>query len=213
MAIPESELELVFGDTTITKDSMTLGWRVVAGSIQEIVDFGTVSQMVSKLGAMIEADKELRVEANSKFIDVVAYHKPRPSYDDLSAFDADLILDRWWQDSANLTHDVCGTIPNAPDGIWDRILTITSVCAKPPAWAWAEPFGAGQMRVKCVAVSGAGSYNVYDDDGTTFTLLDNVADAGWNTIAVAAGTYNVRQAALVGAQVGIMWKPITVVVE
>jgi hypothetical protein len=211
MAIDEGDLKLEFGNTSITRSTMTLQWRVTAGG--ETVESGSVSLPVAKPAQMINDDKELRARAQSEYISVVAFHKPRPAYSNLSVFDADLVLDRWWQSSTSLVHDLSGIISNAPDGIEARVMRIIEVCAPPPTWAWAESVVAGQLRVKCAAVAGADSYNVYDDDGETFTLLGNVASAGWNALSVDAGTYNVRQGAVIDGRVGILWKPIEVTVS
>jgi len=52
-------------------------------------------------------------------------------------------------------------------------------------------------------VAGADSYNVYSGE----TLLGNVPDHTWNTLAVPAGEYEVRMGAVIGGIVGIMSFP------
>lgn len=211
MAIEPSDLELWVGNEGITDSGtlrLSLSWEVRHITIGEIVDSSTISASVAKRGDLAKTWDSLVAEAEQALESTRSFNEAVVG--DNSLHDIDLILDGWLTDGDGYEHPVCGTLAGpVPVQLRQRLNFILASVAPPPGWFWAESTAPGELRVKCVSVDGADSYNIYNGE----TLLDNVAASGWQTISVPAGVYSVREAALVGAQVGILSFPVAVTVE
>lgn len=206
MAIPEAELKLRSGDSSLVfingSFAMTKRWEVYHDTMGEVVASGQHSRPVAVINRFDDADEDLEARCAASLMGVQERHKGIGAIGGYSAWDTDLILDGWMQDEDGLHHPILGDLAVMPAGLVVRINAILAARLGPPTWFWAEPGGsAGELRVKCVAVPGADSYNVYDGE----TLLGNVATSGWETISgLSAGTYNVRMGAVDGGQLGIL---------
>ena len=209
--IPKNYLTLRTGNASFSfgySHAVSIGWQVYADQVDTIVESGILSRSVPTLAALENAADELIIRANGEYDAVVQRHKANAKIGGYSVFDADLILDSWWfQD--NMEHPICGTHEwSGGNSIVGRINRILEICLPPPTWFWAESINPGELRVRCVAVPGADSYNVYNGD----ILIANVPAANWQTISVDPGSYSVRAAAVGGSQVGILsfQVPVTV---
>lgn len=201
-------LKLRTGDTSIQYgDRILMTKRWEAYHPLAVADSGTVTRHVPNLQKMSEADLELERDCERRFASVVEHHRARDVMGGLSAFDADLVLDGWMQ-GEGLDHPVLGHIDVNPGDVVARVNRIMDKHASPPAWFWAEP-DTEAVRVKCIAVDNAVSYNVYDGD----ELLGNVPDHDWNTVYVQPGSYSVRMAAYDGNDIGVRSFPVVVQVE
>lgn len=205
MAIPPQNLELWTGNEQIGGRVMGLDWQARHTGIGEVVNEGTLTASVAKVSDLVPAWNQLVIQAGQQLENTRAYHEPIASIGDYSLFDVDLILDGWLTDGHDYVHPVCGTVPGPiPSTLPGRLAAILAARLPPPLWFWAESVAAGELRIKCVAVAGADSYDVYDGE----TLLGNVPSSGWQTISVAAGSYSVRMGAVDGGQVGILSFPV-----
>lgn len=220
MAIPGS-LTFRTGDVSLTFAEsggvrVGLGFEVYHDGLGDTLHRGTLWREAGLIAKAEDTAGKLYDEAVGAFNSYVERHKPINAIGGLSAHDADLVLDGWWYDpsgeSYDLNHPICGHFAGVSLNIASFVSMVNAIIDRvpePPVWAWAEPYGAGQLRVRCVSVPGADSYNVYNGD----ELLDNVPSAAWNTISVPAGPYFVKVAAVQGAQVGILSFGIGVEVE
>jgi len=206
MAIPAAQLRLRSGDTTILfstgPDTMGKTWEVYHESTGIVVASGRVSRQVMTIGEMNAADAELQNLCESAFAETKAQHDPIGAIGGYSAWDAALTLNGWMQDEDGLHHPICGDVALVPATLVDGVNAILGAVSPPPQWFWAEPgASAGELRVRCVAVPGADSYNVYSG----VTLLSNVPTQGWETVSgLTTGAYSVRMAAVETGQVGIL---------
>jgi len=210
MAINPGDLVLWVGNETIDNSrrlSLSISWEVRHRTLNEIVESGPLFTTVAKQGDLVSAWGNLVDRAEQMLKSVQSYHEPIPAIGNLSLHDCDLVLDSWLTDSSGYEHPVCGDLAGpVPNNLPARLSFILASVSPPPVWFWADSVAPGELRVKCVQVSGADSYNIYDGD----LLLGNVPTNGWETLSVAAGTYSVRMAALDGTQVGILSFPISV---
>lgn len=207
MAISPENLELWTGNERIGSRVLAVDWQARHTGIGEVVSEGTLMGSVAKQADLVPAWNHLVIQAEQRLENTRAYHEPIASIGDYSLFDADLILGGWLTDGDGYEHPVCGTVPGPiPSTLPGRLAAILAARLPPPLWFWAESISAGQLRVKCVAVAGADSYNVYDGE----TLLGNVPSNAWQTINVPAGFYSVRMGAVDGGQVGILSFPVGV---
>lgn len=214
MAINPAQLErrtgeegFSFGPQIVT---LSLGWQAYASTVDTVVDSGVVSVQVPQIKDLNAASVKLRERTERLFGYVVERHTAIPAIGNASPFDADLIVDGWWDGDGEIVHPLCGAIPGAPANIVQKVNLILANRLPPPAWAWSESIAAGKLRVRCVAVAGADHYNVYNGD----TLVDTVPSAAWTELAVPAGFYQVRIAPVSGGgTVGTPWRPIPVTVE
>jgi len=208
MAIPPGDLELWAGnESVLTGDvvDLALTWQARHIAIQEIISQGILRLTVAKRADIIDAWDSLMVQAQQQLENMRAFHEPIVG--GWSLWDVNLIFDGWLTDGEEYEHPISGTIPGPiPATLVGRLNAILAAVAPPPLWFWSDSPGVGQVRVKCVAVPGADSYNVYG--GTD--LLGNVPDHTWNTLAVPVGEYEVRMGAVISGAVGIMSFPLSV---
>ena len=204
MAIPPGDLELWSGNESVIRGDvvdLALTWQARHVTLQEIVGQGVLRLTVAKRADILDAWDELEVQAQQQLENVRAFHEPVVG--GWSLWDVNLIFDSWLTDGSEYEHPISGTVPGPiPATLVERLNAILAAVAPPPLWFWSEGLP-GQVRVRCVAVAGADSYNVYSGE----TLLGNVPDHTWNTLAVPAGEYEVRMGAIIGGIVGIMSFP------
>ena len=211
MAILPGDLELWTGNETVVDSgslALSLGWQVRHVALQEIVAQGTLPRSVAKRDDLVDEWNDLELLAQQQLENTRSLHEPIAAVGNLSLWDVNLVLNGWLTDGGAYQHPINGTIPGPiPETLVGRIAAILAAVAPPPIWFWAEGL-AGQVRVKCVAVPGADSYNVYSGR----ELLGNVPNHTWNALAVLAGEYEVRMGAVIGGVVGILSFPILVTV-
>lgn len=211
MAIPTAQLHLRYGDVALFNGSLTAGWEVYHAATETIIESGRVSVAVAKPADFTSAWEQALNLIEGRASTVYAKHRPVATIGNYSLFDADLILDGWVSDpdEGTLAHPLSGEFSGVSySGIVALVNAILARVPGPTTWFWTNSPGAGQLWVKCIAVAGADSYNVYD--GTT--LLGNIANPAGSTLAVAAGTYSVRIAAVDGGVVGVCSFPVSVTV-
>ena len=198
--IPREQLSLRTGNAGFRfgpPHGAILGWEVY--NPLAVVASGTLSRKVAVLNRLEAAGKELIARAEGEYEDVVMRHEANQAIGGFSAFDADLILDSWWFGEV-MVHPLCGEHAwEGGEGFVARVNRVLEICLPPPTWFWAESVNPGELRVKCVAVPDAGSYNVYDGE----ELLGNVPNHNWNTLLIPSGQYQVRMAAVKDSQVGV----------
>lgn len=143
-------LVLRTGDISISYgQSIVMSKRWEAYHPLAIVDSGTVSRRVANLQQIADADLELQAMCESRFSSAIAYHEPRGVIGGLSAFDADLVLDRWMQSEDGLDHPVLGHIDASSESLVRRINIILEHHAPPP------PPGSGRKRTAGQSECGA----------------------------------------------------------
>lgn len=209
MAIPSNLLKIRYGDVGITETHLSATWQLYHAQTSTVLESHGVQVPLVAPHRVEEAWAKIITLVESASSAALSKHEPIAAIGGFSSWDADLILDGWFSDTVTqkLVHPLSGTFSNVTyTGIVGLINAIRSLVLPPPTWAWCEPLTGG-FRVKCVAVSGATSYNVYD--GTT--LLGTVPNQAWNTLTVPDGYYNVRIAP-VNSAVGIcsFYMPIQV---
>ena len=209
MALPSNLLRLRYGDVAVSASSLAVRWEVYHPSTSTIVETGWCSVSLAAPSRIPEAwDTAVQLCASAAGT-VMAKHTPNPAIGNYSQFDADLILDSWLSDptARTLVHPLSGSFAEVDyRGIVDLVNVILARVLPPPTWAWCESTAPLAVRVKCVAVPGATSYNVYE--GTT--LVGSVPNANWNTLAMTAGVHSLRMAAVKAGVVGIASFPMTV---
>jgi len=184
-----------------------------------IVEEAMIWQDVATLARINDADAALQGKLAHVLARAQQRHQSVGSIG-YSITDIDLIWQHWiyeklpdgrWHAAHPLSGEFTGNAENTPVG---RTQALLSLVLGPPAWAWADAPGPGQLRTKCVAVNGAASYRVYHDlGGGAFELLGDVPNANLNTLAVEPGDYTVRVAAVgTGGRVGILSRPVPVTV-
>lgn len=214
MAIPSSDLVLWVGNTSITGQPgsgarIALTWQARHKVTDDIVSQGALSRAVATMGQLQGVYAAMVEQAGGAYAGAVEWHAPIAVLSGYSAFDADLILDAWMQNGGAMEHPICGEIASAPEGLVQRVLAILAERLPPPQWWWAESITAGQLRVRYQPVAGADGYNVYEGEN----LLGSVTGTGWKTLAVPAGGYSVRVAAVDDGEIGILSFPISVQVS
>lgn len=212
MAISQDQMYWRFGDIMLNQNGLYVRWEVYHPTTATIIQAGTVNVPAAKASDLTAAWNTAQGLINSAVSAVYARHAAVPAIQDYSRFDANLILDSWLSDpvSGTLVHPISGTFESVVyDGLVGLVNAILDRVPGPPIWAWAEAGDAGRLRVRCIAVPGADSYNVHNHD----VLLGSVPSASWNELAVPAGSYNVRIAAVDAGQVGICSFPIPVTVS
>lgn len=160
-------------------------------------------------------DAQLYSQAQKDFSTTVGFCWPREFLDGKSFYEINLDLAHWsfttqvedgrW----TLEHPICGVFEgvdlpidsNGKPMLIGRWRAIIDRVLPAPLWLWADsPYG-GQLRVRCVAVPNAVSYNIYSET----ELLGEVLDNQWNTVSVPSGYYVVRVAGVdINGQVGCL---------
>lgn len=212
MAIPQNQMYWRFGDIMLNQNGLYVRWEVYHPTTATIIETGTVNVPAAKARDLVAAWTTALGLINSAVNAVYTQHAAVEAIQNYSRFDANLILDSWLSDpvSGTLVHPISGTFESVVyDGLVGLVNAILDRVPGPPIWAWSEAGDAGRLRVRCIAVPGADSYNVYNHD----VLLGNVPSANWNELAVPSGSYNVRIAAVDAEQVGICSFPIPVTVS
>lgn len=172
----------------------------------DVIDSGTVQTSVPLVRELNVAGDRLNGMSQSAFSDVLAKHEPLPPIGGHSAFDADLILDEWEFDGQTMEHPISGSFPFTGNSMVERVNGVLSNVPPPTTWFWADGRNPLELWVKCVAVNGADSYNVYNEG----EFLDNVNDHTWHILSVPAGEYSVRMAAVKNGVVGVLSFPVFV---
>ena len=201
MAIPSNLLQIRYGDVGITETHLSATWQIYHAQTATVLESNRIQVPLVAPQRVEEAWTKILVLVNSASKAALSKHEPIPAIGNFSTFDADLILDSWLSDTETkkIVHPLSGTFSNVEySGLVGLINAIRARVLPPPTWFWAEKVTGG-LRVKCIAVSGATSYNVYNG----ITLLGTVPNQNWNTLIVPDGSYSVRIAPVVGGVVGI----------
>lgn len=177
-----------------------LWYEVYHAQLGDVIHSGFLSQQVPTVKDLERASSMLYTKASSAFSGVKSRHEAIKAIGGFSAFDADLILDSWEFDEEGMRHPLCGGFQDTPGSSFvGQVNSILEHCAPPTTWFWVED-GVGEVRVKCILVPGADSYNVYD--GVDF--LANVPNSNWQSVSLSPGTYSaLNMAAVIDGQVGI----------
>ena len=211
MAISQDLMYSRFGDIVLNKNGLYVRWEVYHPSTDTVIHAGTVNVPSAKSSDLTAAWTMAMAAIENAVSDVYAQHAAIAAIGGYSRFDANLILDGWLSDptSGTLTHPISGTFTGVTySGLPGLVNAILERVKGPTMWAWAMPGAAGKLQVKCVAVPGATSYNVYNHTD----LLGSVPTAAWNELSVAAGSYNVRIAPVAAGVVGVCSFPMPVTV-
>lgn len=219
MSIPAGALQLRTGNVGLVVSfsggaTVTMDWQAYHAATDTVVQSGTVSESMHSLAEVEAITMVLHQEAATAFGAVVAKHEPKLG--NLSAFDVDLLLDRWMfygeNGSCLATHPVCGDHAGVvlnPASLVSMVDALSVIILPPTTWVWAESVQAGTLRVKCLAIPGATSYSAFDGD----VLMGNVANlTNWTEVPVGAGVYEIRVAGVKAGQVGALSFPIQVAV-
>lgn len=224
MAIPLVDLRLRTGNAKLTFAPtgilLRLDYEVFHRETGDVVESGSVTQRVSKIGDLDLMFKIACGEIDSIFYGIRAIHKPLSIVGGLSAFDVNLVCEQWLfaqhGDSWTLTHPLSGVFTERvfADTLIDRVNEIRSLTLSPPAWVQASSSEGGKLTVCCAAVTGAEYYAVYNDLGSgTFEHLGDAPSHSGGTVNVLARTYMIRVGGVVDGVVGILARPVTVTVE
>lgn len=223
MAITPDKLTQRFSNTFVLSVPMrvTVSWEVVHTEWvpETIVGSGSESAEVRELSRLADVYDGLQGIIALRMEETERRYKPMAAIDNQSFEDVTQIFDHWkFTDNGNGTmtgvHPVCGTFTGAADNTPLGLVTgILAVCLPPPAWAWFDSVVDGQLRTKCVEVTGAEHYAVYAEDGDDFEHLGDVDDYTLNTLDVDPGEYVVRICAVTDTgNVGILSRPQAVIV-
>jgi len=228
MGIDPNTLKLRIKSTDIEMDPvktfMHLTYEVYYDS-GVMVASNKLAERLANAQAIPDAEKRLISRAVGEFNQAKWQFGSLESLGGLSPFEASLVLEHWTveRDGANwkLSHVLSGTFEDVAipaTGLFpeipDRVAAIVARVLPPPLWAWASSPEAGKFSANCVVVSGATSYNVYDDHGNgTFTLLGSAPTNAGGTITVPAGYYRVRMAGVKAGVVGILSRTVPVQVS
>ena len=207
--IPPESVKLRTGDAEIVfrRGAITvhMKYEVYHEALDEVVDAGTVQISVPSVKSLATVGQQLDQKAQVMLIEFRAAHEP--ILGNLSAFDAGMILNNWWFEDDRMYHPLCGEfLGGVGTSLQARVGAILDYVLPPPTWAWADSPQEGKLRVKCVGVSGADSYNVYSGDN----LVGNANNATWHTFDATPGSHIVRIAPLQNLQVGIPSFPMNV---
>lgn len=232
MAIDPSALSLRMSDFSMAlspargRSYMHLEYQVFHAATGAVVTENTLAAPIANTGEITTVDQQLIARALAEFDQAKWQHQPIAAIGNRSAYDAGHILEHWQIESSGanqwkFTHPISGTYDDIPivanpfPDIVQRVNVILGLVLPPPIWGFASSPAPGQLSASCVAVSGAASYKVYNDHGDgTFTLLGNAPTAAGGTIAVSAGYYRVRMAAVGGnGRIGCMGRMVSVTVE
>lgn len=211
MAIPTDQMRVRLGNAMLNTNGLYVGWEVYHPGTSTVIQAGSVHVKVthaSDIAAAWAQALDLVFSAAGK---VYEQHTAISAIGGYSRFDANLILDGWLSDpiARTLVHPISGAFEDVDyDGIVGLVNAILARVPGPPMWFWAEAGDPGRLRVRCIAVAGADSYNVYN--GTS--LLGSVPNAQWNELTVPAGSYSVRIAAVDGGAIGVCSFPVPVTV-
>lgn len=228
MGIDPSTLKLRIVSTDIQMDPVKtyehLTYEVFHDATGAIVASNKLAEQLTDASKLQEADTRLVNRALTEYAAALWQFGSNAALGGYSPFEVSLILEHWSfeRDGANwkLTHPLSGTYEDVVIAVSDtfplivnRAAAIVARVLPPPVWAWASSPQAGKLSANCVAVSGATSYNVYNDLGDgTFALIGSAPTAAGGTVDAAAGYYRVRMAGVKAGVVGILSRPVTVVV-
>jgi len=213
MAIPSDALELRTGDVGIEVTPtggarLSMRWEAYHAQTDTVVEGGLAQVAVNSLADVESGTRRLRGRCGAEYEAAMAKHKA--VWKGMSAFDIGLVLDRWMFAGGAMSHPVCGdhAVAADPASIMSMANAVLSVCLPPPVWAWAESPDTGILCVRCIPVSGASFYAIYDDGGQIDIAVDL---ANWAEVSAGAEVHNVRVAAVdAGGQVGVLSFPVTV---
>jgi hypothetical protein len=192
-------------------------YQVVVPNFDMVIAEMTLDQNVSRFDQFEMQDDRSYKQAASWFLSVKEWHKAKASLNDYSLHDVGLMLAHWeFTPDGNkwvVSHPISGEFSDVSlktDGsgrptLSSRLTAIVTRVLPPSTWGFAESEAPEEITVHCIVVSGADSYNVYNDlGGGNFELLGNVPDNDHRTLVVTAGYYRVRIAAVVSGVVGVL---------
>ena len=207
--IPPEDVKLRTGDAEVVfqRGAITvfMKYEIYHKTLNETLDAGTVQANVPSVRGLAGIGAALNQKAEVMLIEFRAAHES--ILGDLSAFDAGMILNNWWFEEDRMYHPLCNEFPMSVGiELRERVTAILEKVLPPPTWAWAESIEEEKLRVKCVSVNGADSYDVYSGDD----LVGTVSDSKWHTFTVNSGSHVVRIAPVQNLQVGIPSFPMNV---
>jgi len=226
MAIDPNTLKLRIVSTDIAMDPVKtfehLTYEVFHDGTGAVVASNKLAERIEDASKIQVMDTRLVNRALAEFAAAKWQFGSNPALGGYSPYDVSLMLEYWSFEKAgdnwDLSHPLSGafadvvipTVNTFPE-IVDRAAAIVARVLPPPVWDWASSPEAGKLSAHCVAVSGATSYNVYNDHNNgTFTLLGSAPTAAGGTITVPAGYYRIRMAGVKAGVVGILGHPVAV---